>query len=120
MPWFKVLPGLQLGHNGKTLDSGTVVELSAHIGIEARDRVEPCTEAGESLAHLSPEELLIAQAAPHERESLRALEEAKVPPVAPTMPTKPDPISVAPVEPNQEVGLGKDPDPISTAAKPAK
>jgi hypothetical protein len=73
MPFFKVRVGQQCGHNGKTLEAGTVIEISAHLGWECREKLEPCTKDGDGLGHLSPDELLIAQAAPHERDSLRAL-----------------------------------------------
>jgi len=70
MPHYRVRVGHQLGHNGQTLDAGTVIEVSEYIGREVAEKLEPCTPEGEGLGHLSPSELKIAQAAPHERVSL--------------------------------------------------
>lgn len=70
MPYYRVRVGHQLGHNGQTLEAGTVIEVSEYIGREVAEKLEPCTPDGEGLGHLSPEELRLAQAAPHERASL--------------------------------------------------
>jgi len=70
MPFYRVRDGHRLGHNGQTLEAGTVIEVSTYIGREVAEKLEPCTAEGEGLGHLSPADLLVAQAAPHERASL--------------------------------------------------
>ena len=151
MGWYKVREGQELGHNGKTLVAGDILELPPHVATEVAEKVVACTKEGEILA--TEGEANFDRAAGHERISIleqqveaarKTLEDAEArlaaerdkpkpeaPPdahaeahasipvstVGPAV-TSPDPISTArPVEPNQEVGHDKGPDPISTAAK---
>lgn len=62
MPFYRVKDGHQCGHNGKTLEAGTVIDVSEHIGREVAHLLEPCTKNGQSLAGLSPDELAVVQA----------------------------------------------------------
>lgn len=71
MPFFKVRDGHVCGIGGVDRQAGEIVELPTRIGLEVAEKLEPCTESGESLAHLSPEDLRVAQARAHERVSIR-------------------------------------------------
>lgn len=82
MPFYKVREGQTVGHNDgqniRTLVAGDVVQLPRQIGErELAGKFEPCTEDGDSLAHLSADEYELFLAAPHERESLKAQFEAR-------------------------------------------
>jgi hypothetical protein len=70
MAFYKVRPGQLLGHHGRTLEEGAIVELPPHVGLDVAEKVEPCTDTGEPLGHLSAEALVVAQARKHERESI--------------------------------------------------
>jgi len=91
MPFYMLADGQQCGHNGRDLTPGEVVALPVHVGLELRGKLVPCTADGESLAHLDPVALQIAQAEPHERPSLAAalmpvLEPVTKTPSAPEVP----------------------------------
>lgn len=73
MPFYTLQPGQQCGHNGRDLQLGEVIELPVHVGRDLTGKLMPCTDEGVSLLGLSEDELVIAQAADHEKESLRAM-----------------------------------------------
>ncbi len=66
-------PGQQCGHNGRDLKPGEVIELPIEVGREVAGKLVPCTKDGVDLLGLSESEMAIAQALPHERESLRRM-----------------------------------------------
>lgn len=137
MPFYTLRPGQQCAHDGKDLQEGEVIELPVHVGKELRDKLMPTSQDGESLDDLDADDLAVAQAQPHEVESLRAAakerkrlaEEGQ----SPDQQQKPNTVDGLPVqtggkpvspaarpnEPNQEVGVGQGPDPLHTAPKKA-
>jgi hypothetical protein len=92
MPFYRVRDGHQLGHCGRTLTAGDVLEIPEHVAAEVAGLVEPCTAEGVSLAHLTADELELARALPHERDSVRRAHAARggapAPPPAPVATTK--------------------------------
>lgn len=94
MPFYRVRTGQSLGHHGHTFAAGSVVDLPVVLAREVAHLVEPCTDKGVSLAHLSAEDLEIAQALPHERVTLEKRKAARLAAAPPPPPPK-TPIVVA-------------------------
>lgn len=90
MPFYKVRAGQEIGWFGTTLKAGAVVNTNISLAKELVHKLEPCTADGESLAHLSAEDLEIAQALPHERITLEARKAAALAALLPP----PEPASV--------------------------
>ena len=71
MGLYRVRDGHELGHCGKTLLGGAIVELPDNLAKEVSGRVKPCTDEGLVWDELSAEEREVLQAPPVLRVEIR-------------------------------------------------